>query len=1099
MIPLRQGAARACRIESGVLLLCILHALCSAGAEPRLPGNRKGTTLATGAIPRSAASGPANRPVELSDLRFTHLTSAEGLSHDAITAIIQDHRGFMWFATRDGLNRYDGNTFIVYKHNSNDPGSLGSNSITDLVEDDQGHLWIGVWPDGVDRFDPRAEKFVHYRHDPNNVNSISSDQVEGITRDNRGDLWFCTQGSSLDKFDPRTGAFTHYRYTEDGKVTHVLEDSRGEFWFVGERGLFHLNLQTGQITHPPGATDGLAADWVTEDDEGNLLLLSYSPIVGLVKYDRKAERLTLYPIGAGAVGIAHARLLADGEKGFWVPSSSGLLYFDRRTERFSYRFQHDDAHPDSLSDNSVVCAYRDRGGALWVGTEKGGLNLVNFEQEQFGSYRHRAGGANSLSPGRVTGIYEEPGGVLWIGLSPRALDRLDRRTGQFTHYAPRLRTGMSKGTDVNSICRDARGYLWLGGWNSGLDRFDERTGQFKHYGHNPGNPNSLGSDNILSIYSDRSGQLWVGHPNGIARFDPSTEQFTNFLPDSNASARYGNSVSVIVQDRSGTMWLGTWGGALIRFDDKRSTVVDQTDDPLSGKYTFGALYAIHEDRAGALWVGAEDGLHQYDPRNGTFAHYTESEGLPTNVVRGILEDNLGRLWLSTAKGLSRFDPKTHAFKNYDVSDGLKSNDFSQGCYQQSENGDMFFCASNGITTFFPENIRQNSYVPPVVITAFSIFNRPVPIGANSVLRESISYVNTLTLSYRDTVFSFEFAALSYANSQKNRYRYKLEGLEPGWNEVDSRRRLATYTNLSPGKYVFRVQGSNDDGVWNETGVSMAITITPPWWSTWWFRSLAALIAFWLLWSAYTKRLRKVEQRNVELAQQVAERTAAEEEIKELSERLINAQESERARIARELHDDFSQEIVGISLSLGTIRRELVDPNSEASEQMEKVRDNLNHLSTTIRELSHELHPAVLDYCDLEAALRTLCAEFTALTGVQTALECNCQSEGLPPSVALCIYRVTQEALRNVAKHAQSEAAQVRLERSNRIITLSVSDKGVGFRTDQARGSGGLGLISIKERVRLVKGTMELQSEPTHGTTLRIEVPISNDVQESARS
>ena len=300
----------------------------------------------------------------------------------------------------------------------------------------------------------------------------------------------------------------------------MIAGRQGDIWFVGERGLFHLNPQTGQITRPPATINSLAADYVYEDDAGNLWMLAWSPIVGLVKYDRQAERLTNYPVGEGAVGVASSNLLADGQNGFWVPSSQGLYYFDRRTERFTYRFQHDETNPDSLNDNTVVSVYQDRGGLLWVGTENGGLNLLNLRQEQFGHYRHLPNNPNSLSPGKVTAIYEEPNGVLWVGFFPRALDRLDRKTGHITHYVPgpENKNALGKGSDVNSIYKDARGYLWLGGWGGGLDRFDERTGQFKHYRHNPDDPNSLISNDVFSIYGDRSGQLWVGQYDGAKPF-----------------------------------------------------------------------------------------------------------------------------------------------------------------------------------------------------------------------------------------------------------------------------------------------------------------------------------------------------------------------------------------------------------------------------------------------------------------------------------------------------------------------------------------------------------------------------------------------------
>ena len=464
--------------------------------------------------------------------------------------------------------------------------------------------------------------------------------------------------------------------------------SHRDIWFVGERGLFHVNQQTGQITRPPATRNGLSADSVYEDEVGNLWMLANSPIVGLVKYDRQAERFTRYPLGARAVGVlasttsggsVNGKLVADGQNGLWVPSSQGLYYFDRRTERFTYRFQHDDTNPDSLDSNAVFSVYQDRGGVLWVGTENAGLNILNLRQEQFVRYVHRPADPNSLSPGRVKAIYQDPNGVLWVGLFPRALDRLDRKTGQITHYLPKPRdeNTLGEGTNVNSIYKDAAGYLWVGGGGSGLDRFDERTGRFKHYRHNPDDPNSLISNNVYTIYGDRNGHIWVGQEGGISRFDPATDGFTNYRPVPNNPASLANTVWIIYQDRSGTLWLGTWGGALIRFDDKTKTFVTYAPDSRDPhRLNGGGINTIHEDRTGTLWVGAFDGLYRYNRQSGTFTRYTESQGLPSSTIRCILEDRVGRLWLSTQKGISRFDPQTETFRNYDVSDGLQSNEFS---------------------------------------------------------------------------------------------------------------------------------------------------------------------------------------------------------------------------------------------------------------------------------------------------------------------------------------------------------------------------------------------------------------------------------------
>ena len=1021
------------------------------------------------------------------NLKFTHLTTNDGLSQGYVVAILQDRRGFMWFATRDGLNRYDGNAFVVYKNNPNDPGSLSSNFLQDLMQDDHGYLWIAT-NTGVNKFDPETERCTRYVHDPNNPNSIGGASVKSIAQDSRGFLWFGTEDSGLDRLDPTTGTFTHYRNDSDGqfvgRISQVIEDRHREIWFVGERGLFHLNQQTGQIT--PATRNGLSADSVYEDETGSLWMLVDFPIVGLAKFDREAERLTTYPLGARDAGVLastssggslNGTLLADGQNGLWVPSSEGLYYFDRRAERYTYQFQHDETNPDSLDSNAIFSVYRDSGGVLWVGTENAGLNILNFRQEQFVHYMHRAADPNSLSPGRVKAIYQDTNGVLWVGLFPRALDRFDRRSGQITHYLPNPgdEKTLGEGTNVNSIYKDSKGYLWVGGGGGGLVRFDERTGRFKHYRHDPDNPNSLISNNVYTIYGDRNGHIWVGEEGGLSRFDPATDRFTNFRPVPDNPGSLENTVWSIYQDRSGTLWLGTWGGALIRFDDRTKTFVNDAPDSRDPhRLNGGGINAIEEDRTGRLWVGAFDGLYLFNRQNETFVRYTEAQGLPSSTIRCILEDGVSRLWLSTQKGVSRFDPQSETFRNYDVSDGLQSNEFSTGCYQGPD-GEMFFGGSNGFNAFFPENVSDNSYVPPVMITSFKIFNKPVPVGARSVLQKAIPYVDSLTLSYRDNVFSFEFAALSYANSQKNRYRYKLEGLEPGWNEVGSKQRLATYTNLDPGKYVFRVQGSNSDGVWNEEGVSLPVVIKPPWWKTQWFRITCAAVLLALLWAVYRLRVRQLHH---EFAM------------------TLQARVGERTRIARDLHDTLLQSFHGLLFRFQAARNMLPNRPEEAVQALDAALSRTEQALDEGRHSIQELRSSLSAESDLDQVLITTGQEIASSHGngdggPYFGVIVQGERRRLAPLIEQEIVRMARELLRNAFQHAHAHRIEAEIRYDAAVFRMLVRDDGKGIEPKILKDGGRpghWGMAGIHERARGIGAKLEFWSEADAGTEARLTLP-----------
>jgi signal transduction histidine kinase/streptogramin lyase len=655
---------------------------------------------------------------------------------------------------------------------------------------------------------------------------------------------------------------------------------------------------------------------------------------------------------------------------------------------------------------------------------------------------------------------------------------LDRKTGEITHYLPKPgdENTLSEGTNVDSIYKDAAGNLWVGGGGGGLDRLDERTGRFKHYRHRPNDSNSLISDNVFTIYGDRNSQIWVGQQNGISRFDPATDGFTNYWPVPNSPTNLANWVWVIYQDRSGTLWLGTFGGALIRFDDKIKTFVTYAPDSHDPhKLNGGGLTSIHEDRTGTLWVGGFDGLYRYNRQNETFTRYTESQGLPSSTIRCIREDGVGRLWLSTQKGISRFDPQRETFRNYDMSDGLQSNEFSDGCYQGSD-GEMFFGGSNGINAFFPENVRDNPYVPPVVITSFKIFNKPVPIGPKSILKKAIPYIDSLTLSYRDSVFTFDFAALSYANSQKNRYRYKLEGLEPGWNEVGSKQRLATYTNLDPGNYVFRVQGSNSDGVWNEEGVSLPILITPPWWRTNWFRALCAALFLALLWAAYQLRVRQLHHQ---------------------FEMTLEVRVAERTRIARELHDTLLQSFHGVLLVIQSASNLFATRPHDAKQELDYAIDQAQQAITEARDAVQGLRVSSTKTTNLGTALNTLAKELAPPNSNPSPPAFDLQVEGTPrdlhPLLRDEVYRIASEALRNAFRHAQARRIEVQICYDKHQLRLRVRDDGKGIDSQIVADKhcpGHWGLQGMHERAKVIGGHLELRSDKGSGTEIELAIPAS---------
>ena len=555
------------------------------------------------------------------------------------------------------------------------------------------------------------------------------------------------------------------------------------------------------------------------------------------------------------------------------------------------RYQHDPGDPHSLSDNGVAAILPDRSGGIWIGTSGGGVNRYDLQMDQFALYRANSIRGEGLSKSTVWGLVEAQDGTLWIGTDGGGLNRFDRREQKWTQYRHDPNDPESLSSDVVvSVYEDRSGVLWLGTWGGGLNRFDPSTedgpiARFTRYRFDPADRNSLSSNVVWSILEDRRGTLWVGTALGLNALDPETGQFTRYFHDPDDPYTLSdNDVGSILEDQKGNLWFGTHSG-LNRLEPEAATgdgppqFTRYQHDPENPKsLSHDIVFSIYEDRAGKLWLGTwGGGLNRFDPETESFVHYRAKEGLPNDVVYGILgdadpadlgaipRDGGGYLWLSTNLGITRFDPLTETFQNYDAGDGLQSNEFNFNSYARSSRGELFFGGIDGFNSLFPEGVQPNSFVPPVVLTSFTQGgNRVVP----AVVPGSPPGV---TLEWQNNDFEFSFSGLSYFQPQKNEFAYMLEGYDDDWNYVGNRR-YASYTNLPGGDYTLRVKGANNDGLWNEEGVSLAVRIVPPFWVTWWFWGfvVAALVLAGV--GAYQVRIRGIEARSRELETEVATRT-----------------------------------------------------------------------------------------------------------------------------------------------------------------------------------------------------------------------------------
>ncbi len=585
---------------------------------------------------------------------------------------------------------------------------------------------------------------------------------------------------------------------------------------------------------------------IYEDSQGVVWVGTYGG--GLCRFDRDSGSFACFPHVEGdptSLSSDLVRAIREDHTGtMWVGTDwGGLNRFDRSTGTFE-TFRRDLTDPESLRSDRVFSLFEDTSHVLWVGTYGGGLSKLEVGREGFRHERHDPENANSLSHDIVWSILEDEEGILWIGTDGGGLNRLDRRSGDYRHFLhdPHDPDSLAHNT-VRAVFKDRDGDLWLGTNGGGLDRLDPRTGRIRHHRHDPHDPGSIADDNLRSIIQDRRGALWVGtFGGGLDRLDPATGRITHHRHDpENPDSLSNDFIRTVLEDQDGTLWIGTHGGGMDHFDPSTGRFTHyrtDPDDPTS--LNNGYVFSILRDSRGTLWIGTYGGgISRLDQPTGKFHHVTAADGLASDSVYGMVEDDGGLLWISTNNGLSRYDPSNGRFKNYDVRDGLQSNEFNGGAFFKSSSGELFFGGINGFNSFFPDLIRGNRRIPPIVLTTLRLFNRTIGVGDDEngrrILETSLPYATSIELSHLDDVVSFEFAALHFVAPERNLYSYRLEGLSDEWIRVTADRRMATFTDLAPGDYVLRVIGSNSDGVWNKEGVSLAIHVLPPFWATWWFR------------------------------------------------------------------------------------------------------------------------------------------------------------------------------------------------------------------------------------------------------------------------
>lgn len=806
------------------------------------------------------------------DLHFVHVTFGQGQSHERISSIVQDDQGFIWLGTNSGLRRYDGYRLRDFRHDPQDPKSLSGSYINTVFKDHTGKLWIAS-DEFLEVYDPVTETF---RHSP-----FAKDEIEGwvwqISEDPQGMLWLATDGG-LVKLDPRSWQTVRYRHRQgdltslsSDVVTSTFEQKDGTFWVATADGLDIFDPRTGRATQhipmPPHRATSLQVESVVKlyEDHSNVLWVVFNFGNGLAKVDRARNRLIEYSLrGAESdhAPLSGIRTILETEDGtLWLGTTdAGILRLDPQRQHL-VRYHNDTRFPDSVSSDQIVALFEDREHEIWVGATGGGLDRLTYKPLPFKTYRHELFNPNSLESNYTSSVLEDSHGDLWIG-SMNVLTQIDRKTGQFKFYHSSGGAGGISSPWVISMVEDHSGDLWFGTVGNGLNRYDRQSGRFTVFRHNPTDSHSLSHDNVLSLFVDHTGRLWVGTEDGLDLYNPAMGRFKVYRPDRAQPFRRYRAIN---QDGNGNLWLGTLGGGLQRFDptsESFTIFAQEGSAQQDGALSSGQVNAVCVDQSGAVWAGTQNGLNRLDPATGRFEVFYQRDGLPDSSINSILQDNQGNLWISTGNGLSRFDPTARIFRNYHSSDGLPGDEFyNYANAYKSPAGELFFNSYAGVVSFFPDQLiaADRPYDPPVVITDFQLFGKSALIGDGSPLKKAISFTDSIALSYRQSIFSFEFAALTYASPSRSRYRYRLEPLETEWNETDSDHRSATYTTLPPGTYIFEVQGRTERGDWSARSASVRIRVSPAWYQTGGFRIFCVAVFLLLLWGLYRWRIHEIHE------------------------------------------------------------------------------------------------------------------------------------------------------------------------------------------------------------------------------------------------
>ncbi|MNK37016.1 Sensor histidine kinase TodS [compost metagenome] len=806
---------------------------------------------------------------------FKHLNVEDGLSQSSVLGIAQDARGFIWFGTRFGLNKYDSQTFKVYKNQKDNPKSLSYASyLSSLLSLKDGSLLIGTFS-GLNKYNEKEDNFDRYLHNDSVPTSLSNSSVNCIYQDKKNRVWIGTENGLNLLTNTQKYRFKRFLNTESQaqKIYTITEDHNGTLWLSTSKGLMNMRFNEGKIIFKyfkafSEALNKVIDNHITsmvEDHENNLWIGTKQ--TGVSKLNLSTENIVNYKyssLNPGGISSNNIRkIIMDRAGKIWIGSLHGISIYNPDAKSFS-TLQNEPGNPASLSQNSVYDIFQDRQGIIWVGTYYGAINMVYPNYTPFKVYRSTAS-PNGLSSNVVSAIMEDQHHNLWIGTEGEGINYYDRKNSTFTRYKndPNNPASLSANL-VKSVIRDKNNKIWIGTHYGGLNCFNPETKSFIRYTSRQNDTSSLSNDEITVVFEDSFGRFWVGTNKGLNSFNTQTGKFIR-----NRVNGLDNAVIYIFEDTKRTLWVATNSGLYQLKNGATKFVARVAANPEI--LTYQQINCITEDKKGDLLLGSNgNGLFKLSPDKHRYTRLTTANGLPSNIITGILEDDFQNLWITTDKGLCKYAPQQNENKTYNIKDGLPGNEFNLRSFLKDSNGEFFFGGLSGMISFYPNQIKENKTTPPVVFTGLKLFNKPVALNSeDGLLKQNISTLKSITFEPDQNVFSVDFTVLNFIKSNKSHYAYKLSNFEKNWNYVDIP--SAAYTNLSPGNYTLMVKGTNNDGVWTNTISTLDITVLPPFYRTWWayLFYLAAFIAIsfvfirYLLIKAVLKKEKEINEHKLE--------------------------------------------------------------------------------------------------------------------------------------------------------------------------------------------------------------------------------------------